>query len=213
MAPRARYLAAVLDQGVAALSDRPNAQGEVSLRLSSDAELVRVALSSKLGRAISAISTVITAFVVGFVFSWRLALVLSSTLVAFVLIVGLFSNAIVKYTGQSAAAEAEAATVASEAIADVRSAAANCAQEALAAKYASRLLDARRPGVLGKVAGATMMAAVTGVMLLAYALAFWQGSRFLVTGALSLADVLIVLLGKVFFPDVAAPPASSPPRS
>lgn len=191
---RARYLAAVLDQGVAALSDRPNAQGEVSLRLSSDAELVRVALSSKLGRAISAISTVITAFVVGFVFSWRLALVLSSTLVAFVLIVGLFSNAIVKYTGQSAAAEAEAATVASEAIADVRSAAANCAQEALAAKYASRLLDARRPGVLGKVAGATMMAAVTGVMLLAYALAFWQGSRFLVTGALSLADVLIVLL-------------------
>ncbi|KAF4545804.1 ABC transporter protein [Lasiodiplodia theobromae] len=191
---RTRYLAAVLHQGVAALSDKPNAQGEVSLRLSSDAELVRVALSSKLGRAISAISTVITAFVVGFVFSWRLALVLSSTLVAFVLIVGLFSNAIVKYTGQSAAAEAEAATVASEAIADVRSAAANCAQDALAAKYASRLLDARRPGVLGKVAGATMMAAVTGVMLLAYALAFWQGSRFLVTGALSLADVLIVLL-------------------
>ncbi|OJD32606.1 abc multidrug transporter mdr1 [Diplodia corticola] len=191
---RTRYLSAVLSHGVAALADTPNARGEVSLRLSSDAELVRTALTSKLGRAVSAMSTVVTAFVVGFVFSWRLALVLSSTLVAFVLIVGIASGSIVKYTGQGAAAEGAAATVASEALAGVRQVAANCAQEAVAGRYAARLLDARRPGVAGKVAGALMMAAVTGVMLLAYALAFWQGSRFLVAGVLSLADVLIVLL-------------------
>ena len=33
------------------------------------------------------------------------------------------------------------------------------------------------------------MAAVTGVMLLAYALAFWQGSRFLVSGEGEVAPV------------------------
>lgn len=191
---REQYLAAVLDQGVAVLSDKANSLGEVSTRISNDGELIKNALSEKLGRAIGAVSTVLTAFIVGFVFSWRLTLVLSSTLVAFVLIVGVASQGMVKYSKMSTEAEAEAATVAGEALSDIRGIVSNCAQEKLGKLYEAHLLDAKRPSVLAKVYAAVMMAVVTGVMLLAYALAFWQGSRFLVAGSLSLADVLIVLL-------------------
>ncbi|KAF2089770.1 multidrug resistance protein [Saccharata proteae CBS 121410] len=191
---RERYLAALLNKGVAGLSDKQNASGEVATRISTDAELLKTALSEKLGRAIGAVSTVVTAFAVGFAFSWKLTLVLSSTLVAFVLVVGAFAQSMVKYTNRSTEAEAMAATVATETLSDMRGTAANCAQEERGSQYKAQLLEARRPRVLEKGYAAVMMAVVTGVMLLAYALAFWQGSRFLVAGDLSLADVMIVLL-------------------
>ncbi|KAF2146955.1 uncharacterized protein K452DRAFT_323986 [Aplosporella prunicola CBS 121167] len=191
---REQYLAALLRQSVAVLSDKQNSAGEVSTHITNDANLIKNAISEKLGRSFGAISTVVAAFVVGFVYSWRLTLVLSSSLVAFVLIVGAGSQGMIKHSNDSSTAQSEAATVAAETISDMRGTVSNCAQDKLAAKYEARLLAASRPGVLAKTYGAVMMGTVTGVMLLAYALAFWQGSRFLVAGNLSLAEVLIVLL-------------------
>ena len=151
-------------------------------------------ISEKIGLTLTALATFVTAFVIGFVKYWKLTLILTSTIFSIVLIMGGGSTFIVKYNKRSLEAYALGGTVAEEVISSIRNATAFSTQDKLARQYDRHLTEAEKWGLKVKVALGFMIAGMMCVVYLNYGLSFWQGSRFLVDGDMTLSDVLTILL-------------------
>lgn len=164
--------------------------------LSTDADAVKNALSSKLGRVIAAFTSVIVAFIVAFSRSWRLTLIMSSGLLAFAAAGGAGAYFITTYTGRSLGFQSQAATVAQEAITGIACTMANSAEKRLASKYSNILTQGYRPAIIARVSGEMMIAVITGIATCLFSLAFWKGARYMVSGQANFADIVIVLLGE-----------------
>lgn len=189
---REQYLAAILRQNIA-FFDKLGA-GEITTRITADTNLVQDGISEKIGLTLTAFATFITAFVIGFIKSWKLTLILSSTIFAIVLVMGGGSTFIVKYNSKSLEAYALGGTVAEEVISSIRNAVAFGTQDKLAKQYDTYLTEAERWGLRLKSVLAIMIGGMMFVLYLNYGLSFWQGSRFLVKGQVSLSDILTILL-------------------
>ncbi|XMA14645.1 hypothetical protein WAI453_007436 [Rhynchosporium graminicola] len=189
---RFQCLSSILRQGAASLEEKGS--GEVTANLTSDVELFRDAISEKVGKLIAAVSTLVTAFLVGFLHSWQLTLMLSSTLLVFVTLGTLGSRATQKFASNASTFQARAMTVAEEAIGAAVTTIANCAQDKFAHKYCKELEKAYRPEIKMRLCTVFTMSLVQWIILLAYALAFWQGSGLFLDGSDSLGDIVTVLL-------------------
>ena len=189
---RAQYLAAILRQNIA-FFDKLGA-GEITTRITADTNLVQDGLSEKIGLTLTAISTFITAFVIGFVKYWKLTLILTSTIFTITLIMGGGSTFIVKNNKQSLAAYALGGSVAEEVISSIRNATAFSTQDKLARQYETHLAQAEKYGLRLKIILGMMLGGMMGIIYLNYGLSFWQGSRYLVGGEMNLSEVLTIML-------------------
>ncbi|KXT16499.1 hypothetical protein AC579_1346 [Pseudocercospora musae] len=189
---RRHLLTSLFQKGVAFIDQSDT--GEITTLISADADAVKDALSSKLGRVIAAFTSVVVAFFIAFSRSWRLTLIMGSGLLAFAAAGGGGAYFISKFTQQSLAAQSEAASIAQEGISGITCVVANSAQTLLMQKYRACLARSQRPGILARISGEMMIAVITSIATCLFSLAFWRGSRYYVNGQASFADVLIVLL-------------------
>ena len=189
---REQYLAAILRQNVG-FFDKLGA-GEITTRITADTNLVQDGISEKIPLTLTAISTFVTAFVVAFVKYWKLTLICSSTVFAIVFTMGFGSSFIIKYNKQSLASYALGGTVAEEVVSSIRNTTAFSTQDKLARQYDIHLKEAEKWGLKLKISLAIMIAAMMGIIYLNYGLSFWQGSRFLVKGEMTLSDVLTIMM-------------------
>ena len=189
---REQYLAAIMRQNIA-FFDKLGA-GEITTRITADTNLVQDGISEKIALTLTAIATFITAFVIGFVKYWKLTLILTSTVFAIVAVMGIGSMFIIKYNKQSLAAYALGGTVAEEVVSSIRNATAFSTQDKLARQYDLHLTEAEKWGLKLKVALGCMIGAMMGIIYMNYGLSFWQGSRFLVDGEMTLSSILTIML-------------------
>lgn len=189
---REQYLAAILRQNIG-FFDKLGA-GEITTRITADTNLVQDGLSEKIGLTLTAIATFVTAFIVAFIKYWKLTLILSSTVFAIVFTMAAGSTFVIKYNKQSLESYALGGTVAEEVISSIRNAIAFGTQDKLAKQYDSHLKVAEKWGLKLKIVLATMIACMMGIIYLNYGLSFWQGSRYLVSGEMSLSDILTIML-------------------
>ncbi|KAL8697635.1 MAG: hypothetical protein Q9224_002212 [Gallowayella concinna] len=189
---REQYLAAILRQNIA-FFDKLGA-GEITTRITADTNLVQDGISEKIALTLTAIATFVTAFVIAFIKYWKLTLILSSTVFAIVAIMGVGSSFIIKYNKQSLESYALGGTVAEEVISSIRNATAFSTQDKLARQYDKHLAEAQKWGLKLKIILGIMIAGMMGVIYLNYGLSFWQGSRYLVAGEMTLPDVLTIML-------------------
>lgn len=189
---RENYLSAILRQNVGYF-DKLGA-GEITTRITADANLVQDGISEKVGLVQQALATFITAFIIGFVKYWKLTLILCSTIFAIVFTMGGGSTFIMKYNKQSLASYALGGTVVEEVFSSIRNAVAFGTQDKLARQYNEHLIVAEFWGRKMKTVLASMLGAMMTIVYLNYGLAFWMGSRYLVKGEMSLSDVLTILL-------------------
>lgn len=189
---RENYLSAILRQNVGYF-DKLGA-GEITTRITADANLVQDGISEKVGLVQQSLATFITAFVIGFVKYWKLTLILCSTIFAIVFTMGGGSTFIMKYNKQSLASYALGGTVVEEVFSSIRNAVAFGTQDKLARQYNEHLVIAEFWGKKMKTVLASMLGAMMTIVYLNYGLAFWMGSRYLVKGEMSLSDVLTILL-------------------
>ena len=189
---REQYLAAILRQNIA-FFDKLGA-GEITTRITADTNLVQDGVSEKVSLTLNALATFFTAFVIGFIKSWRLTLILSSTVLAIVLVMGGGSSFIIKYNKRSLEAYALGGTVAEEVVSSIRNATAFSTQNKLARQYDEHLTEAEKWGSKTKTALAYMLGSMFLIIYLNYALAFWEGSRLLVSGYMNVSDILTILL-------------------
>jgi len=189
---REQYLAAILRQNIA-FFDKLGA-GEITTRITADTNLVQDGISEKIALTLTALATFVTAFVIGFVKYWKLTLILSSTVFAIVGTMGTGSTFIIRYNKQSLESYALGGTVAEEVISSIRNATAFGTQDKLARQYDKHLQEAEKWGLKLKIVLACMIACMMGIIYLNYGLSFWQGSRYLVAGQMTLSDVLTIML-------------------
>ncbi|KAI9807261.1 MAG: GTPase-activating protein [Piccolia ochrophora] len=189
---REQYLASIFRQNIG-FFDKLGA-GEITTRITADTNLVQDGISEKVGLTMTAVATFGTAIVIAFVKFWKLALILMSTVVALVLVMGGSSVFIVKYNKSSLESYALGGTVAEEVISSIRNATAFGTQEKLARQYDAHLTEAEKWGSKVKMTVGIMVGGLFGIIYLNYGLAFWQGSRFLIAGEMDLSSVLTILL-------------------
>lgn len=189
---REEYLAACLRQNIG-FFDKLGA-GEITTRITADTNLVQDGMSEKVGLTLTAISTFIAAFVIGFIKSWKLTLILSSTVFAITTVMGGGSSFIVKYSKQSIHSYAVGGTVAEEVLSSIRNAVAFGTQDKLAREYDKHLKNAEFYGFKNKLVLGIMVGAMFMILYLNYGLAFWMGSRFLVDGDIGLSQILTILM-------------------
>lgn len=168
--------------------------GEVTTRITADTNLIQDGISEKVSLTLAALATFVTAFVIGFIFYWRLTLILMSTVFALVFTMGGGSRFIMKYSKQSIDSYAQGGSLADEVISSIRNAVAFGTQERLARQYDAHLIDAERYGFKVKGAIAVMVAGMMCILYLNYGLSFWMGSEYLIDGIIELSTVLIIMM-------------------
>lgn len=189
---REQYLAAILRQNVG-FFDKLGA-GEITTRITADTNLIQEGISEKVGLTMTALATFITAFIIGFIKNWKLTLILMSTIIAITLIMGTGSKFIVKYNKTSLESYAQGGTVAEEVLSSIRNTTAFSTQDKLAKQYDAHLIVAEKWGFKQKAVLGFMVGCMMCIVYLNYGLAFWEGSRLLVSGDASLSSILTVLM-------------------
>ncbi|KAL2358059.1 P-loop containing nucleoside triphosphate hydrolase protein [Cryomyces antarcticus] len=189
---REEYLAAILRQNIG-FFDKLGA-GEITTRITADTNLIQDGISEKIGLTLTAVATFITAFVIAFIKYWKLTLILSSTVIAIVVTMGGLSPFIVKWNKKSLEAYALGGTVAEEVVSSIRNATAFNTQDKLAKQYDAHLTEAEKWGFKMKGILAVMIGLLFCFIYLNYGLSFWQGSRYLVAGEMTLSEVITIMM-------------------
>uniref|UniRef100_A0A8B0M670 ABC-type transporter detxD n=1 Tax=Amphichorda felina TaxID=37994 RepID=DETXD_AMPFL len=189
---REEYLESCICQDVA-FFDSVGA-GEITTRITSDMNLIQDGISQKVSLTLAAVATFISAFAIAFANNWKLTLILCCTVVAWIINTSLTTRLMVKNSIRSLAAYAEGGSLAEEVLASIRTTVAFGSQDRLAEQYDAHLERAERYGFRVRSATGLMVAGLQIVMILGYALAFWQGSRFLVSGDISVSKLLTAMM-------------------
>ncbi|KAH8794089.1 P-loop containing nucleoside triphosphate hydrolase protein [Hyaloscypha finlandica] len=189
---RLHYLEACMRQNIGFFDKLGS--GEITTRITADTNLVQDGISEKVGLTLGAVATFLTAFIIGFIKSWKLTLILTSTVFAITAIMGSGSRFIIKFSKQSLGSYALGGTIAEEVISSIRNATAFGTQDKLARQYDEHLAKAEKYGYKLKFVLACMVAGMFLVLYLNYGLAFWMGSRFLVKNEITLSQILTILM-------------------
>jgi len=192
---RRTYLQAIIGQNMAFFDNL--GAGELTTRMTSDIDLIQEALTWNLSVSLTAAATFISAYVIAFVEYWKLALILTSTVVALTVLGILSATFPVKWTKQSMASQGCSATIAEEAISSIEHVTAFGIQDKLIQRYDRHLQQAERPGIKAGAIIALMISMANAIPYFSYALSFWEGSRLLVRGDMSVSGVVTTTLAIV----------------
>ncbi|KAF2998267.1 GTPase-activating protein [Curvularia kusanoi] len=189
---RQLYLQAIFRQNIAFFDFLGS--GEVTTRISSDMNLVQDGIGQKIGLFVSGVSMFVSAVIIGFIRSWKLALIMLSATVALVLMMGVNGTIMKKNQTLAIDENATAASLAEEVLASARNVAAYGTQRRLQEKYKVLLDKATGYDFKAKFWLSMMIAGMMLVLNLQYSLAFWQGKRFLDAGELGVSNILTVVM-------------------
>lgn len=192
---RRTYLKTIIRQNMAFFDTLGT--GELTTRITSDITLIQEGITGNLSFALTAAATFISAFVITFIEYWKLALILSATVVVLTLI-GVVGVALpLKWTAENLACYGSSATVAEEAIGSIRHVTAFGIQESMIQRYDKFLTRAERPGFKAGTVTGIVIGSINAVPYLSYGLGFWEGSRLYVNGELSMSAVVTSTLAIV----------------
>ncbi|KAK2867786.1 hypothetical protein FQN49_003477 [Arthroderma sp. PD_2] len=189
---RSAYLKAIMRQNIAFFDLL--GPGEITNRIMSDMGIVQEAVTSKVAVMLSAIATFCAAFIVAFVAYWKTALILSPFFVTVIATGGLGGAYTIKHHKRGMKLYSQASGVAEEAIGAIRHVTAFGIQHVLSNRYRSVLEKAAMEDKKAENMVGTMIAWMNAMPYLLYALSFWAGSKFLVKGEASVADVTTTTL-------------------
>ena len=189
---RSKYLEACLRQNIGLFDTLGS--GEIVTRITADMNLVQDGISEKVGLTLNTVASFVTAFIISFIKSWRLTLILSATVFSITTIMGVGSTFILKYNKLSLESHALGGTVVEEVISSIRNTAAFENQDRFAKRYDEHLAAAEKFGYKVKFVLTIMGGGIFMVLYLNYGLAFWMGSRYLLQGSVSLGSILTILM-------------------
>ncbi|CBY01299.1 similar to multidrug resistance protein 1 [Plenodomus lingam JN3] len=189
---RELYLRAIFRQNIAFFDFLGS--GEITTRISSDMNLVQDGIGQKIGLFVTGVSMFVSALIVGFVRSWKLSLIMLAATFALILMMGVNGALMRKAQTLSIDEYATAASLAEEVLASARNVAAFGTQKRLELKYKDFVDRASKLDYKAKFWLSMMIAGMMCILNLQYALAFWQGKRFLDKGELGVSEILTVVM-------------------
>ncbi|KAM9852100.1 ATP-dependent translocase ABCB1 [Aulostomus maculatus] len=170
-----------------------NETGELNTRLTDDVYKIQEGIGDKVAMLVQAISTFLTALIIGFVKGWKLTLVILAVSPILGICAGLFSKVLTAFTSKEQTAYAKAGAVAEEVLSSIRTVFAFGGQDKEIKRYHKNLEDAKNVGIK-KAISANIAMGITFLMIyLSYALAFWYGSTLILSQEYTIGSVLTVL--------------------
>lgn len=166
--------------------------GELNSRLSEDLNKVHDGMGTKIGMFFANITTVIVGFIMGFVYGWKLTLVIIAVSPLIVIAGGIIGKLLSSATTQELNAYAKAGSIAEEVISSIRTVAAFGGEKKEIERYASHLGEARDFGIKKGVMSGLGMAFFQLIMFGSYSLAFWYGAKLIIDNEMNGGDLLIV---------------------
>ncbi|KAL4578988.1 hypothetical protein LXL04_015123 [Taraxacum kok-saghyz] len=173
---RLSMFSAILTNEIGWFDKDENSTGSLISKLAADATLVRSALADRLSTIVQNIALTVTAFVISFILSWRIALVVIST---FPLLIGasMTEQLFLKgFGGDYTTSYSRATSMAHEAMSNIRTVAAFGAEDRVSSQFAAEL---NRPGKQARLRGQISGIGYGFSQLLAfcsYALGLWYAS-------------------------------------
>jgi ATP-binding cassette, subfamily B (MDR/TAP), member 1 len=156
--------------------------------------LIQDGISEKAALILLGVAAFVASLVISFVKSWKLSFIVLSTVVAFVLALAAGGKMMIGFKTKALESQGKAAGITEEAVASIRVTTAFGAQDFLLNRYMAVLNQAQKWGLQVRFSGGLMVGVVTCVIYMEHALAFWQGSRFLVNNEISVGAVITIQL-------------------
>lgn len=188
---RQAYFAAVLRQDMA-FFDQVGA-GEVTSRLEADVQLIQEGISDKIPTSFMLISTFVAGLVVAFVRCWKLTLALTAIVPLVIVTGGIMNNIVSKIQADELESVTQAANVAQEALASVRTAKAFGIENCLVRIYNHLNVRSAKLGFVRANVAAVGMGVFFFLIYSAYALAFYFGSKLVADGEIHAGSVMSVV--------------------
>lgn len=171
--------------------------GEISTYINANMNTIQDGISQKVGLTISGLSTFVTALVIAFVKSWRLALVMLSAVVSIMLVMGGVGKFMKSQQNKAIQSTAAGSTLAEETVASMRTITALGAQGHFEKEYDSRMAENLKLEWKWRASLGILLALMMCILTLQYGLAFWQGSRFFHDGEITVSSLLTTTLASL----------------
>ncbi|KNE63236.1 hypothetical protein, variant [Allomyces macrogynus ATCC 38327] len=188
---RAHFIRTTMRQDLAWFDK--NKAGDLTTRLTSDALMFQEGISEKVVQAAAYLIQFITGFVIAFILSWKLTLVLMATFPAFGASGVIVGKAFSEGASRSQAVYAKAGAIAQEALANIRTVTAFGGQDRALKKFSNMLeetvrVNERKAWVTGGGFGVFF-----GLLYLLFGIGAWYGAKLVESGEIKGGDVLKVL--------------------
>ncbi|XP_044861604.1 ATP-dependent translocase ABCB1-like [Mauremys mutica] len=154
--------------------------GTLNTRLTDDINTIHEGIGDKICIFVQFFSTFLTGIVIGFVYGWKLTLVILSVSPLLAAAAAVGSIFLASFTTKELSAYARAGAVAEEILTSIRTVVAFNGQMKALAKYDVNLENARKVGVKKSITTYTSLGFTEFILFGAYALAFWYGTKLTV---------------------------------
>lgn len=192
---RQAYFASVLCQNIA-FYDHTGA-GEIAARMTVNINTIQEGVSEKVGLTLTGLATFVTALIIAFVRSWRLALVLLSVVAAIILTMGGVGKVMKRFQAQALETSSTGSTIAQEAMSSMRVISALGAQSYFEKKFKSSMAASDRFELKWRASLGVLVALMMFIMVTQYALAFWKGYQFLEHGETTISRLLTTIMASM----------------
>ncbi|XP_014681412.1 PREDICTED: multidrug resistance protein 1-like [Priapulus caudatus] len=170
--------------------------GELTTRLADDVERIREGIGDKFSLFIQFLCAFISGFTIGFVKSWQMTLVMMALTPLLAVCASAISIMISKFSTKEQKRYAVAGSIAEEVFSCVRTVIAFNGQTTRTdqeiGRYDGALTEGKQLGIRKSYLSGAAMLITMVVIFSSYALAFWYGSKMIVSGKISPGDVFTV---------------------
>lgn len=190
------YLQSLLYQDMP-FFDLQSAHGKLMKGLNEDITAYQDAISERMGAFIHNLAVFAVGLGIAFWKGWALTLIILAAIPCLVIVSALIAIINGRLHAKSTAAYASAGAVAQEALSNVRTVTAFCAEDAVVARYDAGLEQPLKWGKLQGLLGGLALGTTHFVFFASYALALWFGSRKVADGDYNGGKVINVILSAV----------------
>ena len=186
---RLAYLSSLFDLPVSVIDKLP--AGTATDALTNIANTIQLAISDKLGLMIQGFSLVITAYIIAFIYSWRLTLVSSSVIVVVTVAWSTVTPTLLKYYTRVLEKNAQASGVAGEMLRGIRTIKSLCAENEALQRHDKFVDQAQEYGTKMSIWLSMQFWPAFFATYANMALSFWAGVRFYSESLISGIDALV----------------------
>ncbi|XP_065439389.1 ATP-dependent translocase ABCB1-like isoform X2 [Chrysemys picta bellii] len=154
--------------------------GTLNTRLTHDINTIHEGIGDKFCIFVQFFATFLTGIVIGFIYGWKLTLVILSVIPLLAAAAAVGSIFLASFTTKELTAYARAGAVAEEILTAIRTVVLFNGQMKALAKYDVNLENARKVGVKKSITTYTSLGFTEFILFGAYALAFWYGTKLTV---------------------------------
>ncbi|KAA8494946.1 Multidrug resistance protein 1B [Porphyridium purpureum] len=171
--------------------------GELTSRVAGDVGIISSGFGDKLGSFIQFYSTFFVGIIIGFVYGWKLTLVILSTTPLLALSGALFAKFSADATVQGQQAYASAGAIAEEVFSLIRTVVAFGGEEREMGRYNAELSAAYKTGVKRAALSGAAIGLTMFIIFASYGLGFWYGNELVQRGEMTAGRVLTVFFSVV----------------